>query len=123
MGTGCVMIGAAMDQLGGRRRGLLSALAATALCCLGFAGAASAITVSNVKADPASNQAGANSDLSISFQLSGGSPKDLVIHLPPGLVGNPLATRTCTEAELKKDSCPAASRVGTIANNVQIFGF
>jgi hypothetical protein len=114
------MIGAAMDQLGGRRRGLLGAVAATALCSLTLAGGAAAITVSNVKADPASNRAGANSDLSISFQLSDGSPKDLVIHLPPGLVGNPLATRACTEAELEKDSCPAASRVGEIANDVKV---
>jgi hypothetical protein len=116
------MIGAAMDQPGGTLRGSLWALAATALCCLGFAGSASAITVSGVNADPASNQAGANSNLSISFDLSGGSPKDLVIHLPPGLVGNPLATKTCTEAQLKQDACPAASRVGNISNDVQIGG-
>src|SRR5690348_3529699 len=98
-----------MARLGGRLRGLFFALAATAAAALALAAGAQAITVSDVNADPASQQAGSNSDLSISFQLADGSPKDLVIHLPPGLVGNPLATKACTEAELKKAACPPAS--------------
>lgn len=112
-----------MERLGGWRRGSLWALLAAAASCLVLAASASAITVSGVSANPASNKAGANSNLSISFALSGGAPKDLVIHLPPGLVGNPLATRTCSEAQLNRDACPAASRVGDISNDVQILGF
>jgi hypothetical protein len=108
-----------MDQLGGRRR-LSVALAAALVACAAFAAPAPAINVTNVTAVPADQRAGANSDFSIGFGLSGGSVKDLVIHLPPGLVGNPLATTTCKESELNADACPAASKVGTIANNVQI---
>ncbi len=109
-----------MDRLGGTRRGLLWALLVAAVASLALSASAGAITVSGVDATPASEEAGANSDVSISFSLSGGAPKDLIIHLPPGLVGNPLATRTCSEAQLNDDACPAASRVGTISNNVQI---
>jgi hypothetical protein len=95
-----------------------------AFAALGIAapGATAAYEVTNVVAGPASDQAGANSDFSISFDLSGGQAKDLVIHLPPGLVGNPLATATCTEQQLTADACPAASAVGTITNDVTSVG-
>ena len=46
--------------------------------------------------------------------------KDLTIHLPPGLVGNPLATTTCTEDQLNANACPAASDVGDVSNNVTL---
>ena len=59
---------------------------------------------------PGERPAGANSDFSIAFDLGPADrSKDLVIHLPPGLVGNPLATTTCNEQQLKADDCPAAS--------------
>lgn len=96
---------------------LISAFAALAVVA---PGAMAAYEVTNVSAGPASGQAGANSDFSISFNLAGGQARDLIIHLPPGLVGNPLATTTCTEAQLNADACPAASAVGTIANDVTI---
>src|SRR5690242_19908635 len=108
MGTGCVMIGAAMDRVR-RTPAVIAALVVALVASAALAAQAAAITVSNVTAAPADNRAGANSDFSIGFSLSGGSPKDLVIHLPPGLVGNPLATKTCKEAELKADACPPAS--------------
>ncbi len=52
--------------------------------------------------------------------MPGGQLKDLTIHLPPGLLGNPLATTTCTEDQLNASACPPASKVGTITNDVQI---
>jgi hypothetical protein len=99
-----------------RVRRTIGLLVATLAVTAAWTAHASAITVSNVTATPADNKAGANSDLSISFDMSGGTPKDLVIHLPPGLVGNPLATKTCSEDQLNANSCPAASKVGTISN-------
>lgn len=104
-----------------RRLRLALLLALGALLSFG-ATSASAITVSNVQPVPSSTAAGANSDLSLDFSLSGGQLKDLVIHLPPGLVGNPLATPTCSEAELNANGCPAASDVGDIANDVLLNG-
>jgi hypothetical protein len=82
--------------------------------------AANAFGITNFSAQPASKAAGANSDLTVSFNVSD-SPaglKDLTVHLPPGLIGNPLATPTCTETKLKADNCPAASDVGDAVNNV-----
>lgn len=104
------------------RSALAALIAAFAALAIAAPGAMAAFEVTNVAAGPASDRAGANSDFSISFDLSGGQTKDLVIHLPPGLVGNPLATTTCTEQKLTIDNCPAASAVGTIANDVTIFG-
>lgn len=102
---------------------MLAGLVATiGIGAFGATEASAAISVSNVQATPASVQAGANADLALSFDLAGGQLKDLVIHLPPGLVGNPLATPTCTEAQLNADACPAASDVGDISNDVQIGG-
>ncbi len=43
-------------------------------------------------------------------------PKSIVVDLPVGLVGNPLAAATCSEADLRENGpgCPADSRVGTM---------
>ena len=38
--------------------------------------------------------------------------KDLIIHLPPGLVGNPLATPHLQRGAAQRDSCPAGQRRG-----------
>ena len=66
-----------------------------------------AFELTNVSATPADTNAGANSDFSISLDTPDASDmKDLTIHLPPGLVGNPLATTTCTEEQLNADACP-----------------
>ena len=116
------MISAAMDRTRRLRGFLLALLGALALCAAAPALAA-AITVSNVSAHPTNGRAGANSDFSIGFDLSGGEVKDLVIHLPPGLVGNPLATTTCREAQLRADNCPAASKVGNISNAALLLNF
>lgn len=123
------MIGRMRDPAGRGRHGSRALRGATAvvgaLVSLALlAPAAHAFSITNLSATPANDNAGANSNFKISFGIQEPSAKlkDLVIHLPPGLVGNPRATPTCTEAKLKSDSCPAASKVGTIANDVKIGG-
>jgi hypothetical protein len=83
-----------------------------------------AFSLTNLSAKPANNDAGANSRFSVSFQVQEPSAqmKRLVLHLPPGLVGNPLATPTCTEQRLNANNCPAASDVGDISNTVNVLG-
>ena len=111
------------DPIGRGKQGRLGALAFVAALAM-LAGAApaanAAFGITNFSAQPASKAAGANSDLTVSFDVSDSAAglKDLTVHLPPGLVGNPLATPTCTEAKLKADNCPAASDVGDVINNV-----
>jgi uncharacterized repeat protein (TIGR01451 family) len=40
--------------------------------------------------------------------------KNVVIYLPLGMVGNPQATPQCTEVDVVRETCPEASRIGTI---------
>ena len=50
-------------------------------------------------------------------------PKDVVVELPPGLVGNPSATPVlCTETQLEADDCPAGSAVGLLEATTYLFG-
>ena len=100
------------------RHAALTTLAALALA----APAAADPGVSGVSAAPADTAAGAHSDFTVAFDLTGLGPagtggddiKSLQIDLPPGLVGNPLATgATCTKEQLHADACPAETKVGT----------
>jgi hypothetical protein len=70
-----------------------------------------------------SPQAGSNSDVTISLEVSEPEQdlRDLTIHLPPGLVGNPLAAPQCTEQQLLADDCPDLSQVGTTTSGVDAF--
>jgi hypothetical protein len=61
---------------------------------------------------------------------SGGKePRDFVVSLPPGLVGDPAATPRCTHQELEQLSCPGSSQVGylqlmavfRLEGNIQVF--
>jgi hypothetical protein len=47
----------------------------------------------------------------------GGDPKDVVVDLPPGLLGNPMAVPRCALADFAREgskNCPASSQVGVI---------
>ena len=81
-----------------------------------------ALSFQGLQAAPADTAAGANSNFAI--HIGFGDPadqvKDLTVHLPPGLVGNPTATPLCTVAQLNADSCPATSQVGTVTANVNV---
>ena len=86
------------------------ALAPAANAAFGFQGLAAA---------PTNTNAGANSDFNvhIGFTSPAEDVKDLIVALPPGLVGDPTATPVCTLAQLQADSCPAGSQVGTVTTN------
>jgi hypothetical protein len=93
---------------------IVASLAATT-SALGFG-------LSSPNGQPTNLQAGANSDLSIRIdvQEARAQLRDLTVHLPPGLVGNPLATPRCTEQQLEAIACPAASKVGSVSNGVDL---
>ncbi|HET6830073.1 MAG TPA: hypothetical protein VFH44_01865 [Solirubrobacterales bacterium] len=84
--------------------------------------AEAAFGIAGFSAQPASKAAGANSNLSVSFDVTepAAGLKDVTVHLPPGLIGNPLATPTCTEPKLMADDCPARSDVGDATNEVTV---
>jgi len=112
-----------MERVTRRLATLAATIAAVVAVPAVAAPAASAdFGLTGVSAAPASTNAGANSDLSLSFDVVEPEHdlKKLVVHLPPGLVGNPLATPTCTEAQLNADACPSASDVGDVSNNLDL---
>ena len=100
----------------------LALVAALAALLIAAPAANAAFGISSFSAQPANKAAGANSDLSVSFGVSDSAAglRDITVHLPPGLIGNPLATPTCSEAKLKADDCPAKSDVGDATNGVTV---
>jgi hypothetical protein len=107
---------------GSARKAWLAAAAATLACLFAAPGAQAAIGFGGgLSAQPADSQAGANSDFAINMPFTGSGPgdsvRDLTVHLPPGLIGNPTATPLCTLAQFQAGaagSCPAATQVGTV---------
>ena len=56
-------------------------------------------------------------------ELPEGSPKDIEVNLPPGVIVNPTATGArCTEAQLEhNDECPNAAAIGVVTADGAIF--
>ena len=105
-----------------RARGAGLGLAAAALSLLAAPAAHAALGFQGLSAKPANLAAGANSDVNVHIGFSDPSDqvKDLTVHLPPGLVGNPTVTPLCTVAQLNSDSCPGKSHVGNVTANVNV---
>jgi hypothetical protein len=97
------------------RRVLAVVLVAVALPAVGTPVAEAAIGVTGVTVSATPTQAAAKSVYRLGFRLSdpGQQVKDLTIHLPPGLVGNPLAQPTCAIADFTQDKCAASTAVGS----------
>jgi hypothetical protein len=63
---------------------------------------------------PANKAAGSHSQVDMHVKFATDDPvRDLAIHLPPGLLGNPNVVPRCSEAEFQARTCPANTRVGT----------
>jgi hypothetical protein len=105
-----------------RLRNLLLAGPATLAASLLLAPSAFGFGFQDLDAAPADDAAGAHSDVSIHIGITDAAAdiKDLTIHLPPGLVGDPTGPAVCTIAELNADNCPAASQVGTSASSALV---
>jgi hypothetical protein len=90
-------------------------------------------------AETADTQAGAHADGVTSFNLNptpvgiqgGGLLKDVIVDLPPGLIGNPRSVSECRLEELTNGGetgtaeaqrfCPIASQIGTVDLRVGVF--
>lgn len=80
-----------------------------------------------------STQAGAHDDFTTNFKLNTdaeGLPidnvKDIVVDLPPGIVGNPTSAPKCFASKLAPASefnCPPDSQVGRVDLNFLLYGF
>ena len=103
----------------------LLALVALAVVGLAFVPAlAAAITPQNVTVTQTDTRANAHADLIIGFDFGNASEqvRDLRLHLPAGLIGNPRNADVCPQANLAADSCPASSQVGTTAVTATALG-
>jgi hypothetical protein len=102
-----------------------AALLLVSICaCAAPAGAAEfeKYALESVSASLSSPQAGAHADFTTYFKLSQekGKPfaktKDVEVHLPPGMTGNPQGIPRCTVSQLanftSESECPIASQVG-----------
>jgi hypothetical protein len=92
-------------------------LLAVVLVVLAPAAAAADFDVRSFSVTPSGLQAGSHPDVTISASFTPYSPttehvRDLVISLPPGLVGDPTAVPRCAQAAFEADTCPANTRVG-----------
>jgi hypothetical protein len=99
-----------------RNRFGLPLLLAGAWLVLFAAPSQAAFGLSDVSSAPDDARAGAHSDfrIHVGFQDPQEQVKDLTVHLPPGVSGNPTVPAQCTEAQFNADECPAESLVGEV---------
>jgi hypothetical protein len=85
------------------------------LACLAVPAVARADAyVANFSLAPAGTAAGLHSQVDMHAEFGSADPvRDLHIHLPTGLVGNPKAVPACSQADFAADNCAADTRVGT----------
>ena len=95
-------------------------VAVVAAVLLTAAPAHAAFTLANPASSPADPAAGAHSDFRVHVEPQGGDIKDLVLHLPRGVIGDPNATPRCTIAQFESDRCPAGTQVGRASNQIQV---
>ena len=72
---------------------------------------------------PSSTAAGAQADVTIATSFPPNQqPRNVTFHLPPGLAGDPFATRRCSEQDYRADACAAATEVGTVEAKAKVIG-
>ena len=86
--------------------------------------ASAALGISSFGVTPSAPTAAGHQNLTLATTFSGASDKvdSLTFHLPPGLVGNPRAVPTCSEANFQADLCSASTQVGTVSVNTTALG-
>ncbi len=108
----------------GKARFLGLALGAIVLAG-GVAGSADANSpVVNFSVAPSTTQAGGHPDIAVQFKVGNSAtsgysnpcycndPKDVMVNLPTGFIGNPHATPRCGSAEFALQECPSDSQIG-----------
>ncbi|HEX8206462.1 MAG TPA: hypothetical protein VF587_10420 [Solirubrobacteraceae bacterium] len=97
---------------------LLTTLVAT----LAVATPAHAFEVAVPTAAPDDKKAGQHSDVKLRIEPSDGSIKDVDIHFPAGLVGDPNATGRCTHEQFEANACPPETKLGTSNTEATLLG-
>ena len=106
----------------------IAVVAALVLSLVPVSGA-SAFTMNVLKAAPDDPTAGAHSNFTVDLAFDGqandadAQPRDLIIDLPAGLIGNANATTKCSIADFNADNCTDDQRVGTVSTKAKGLGF
>jgi len=110
-----------------------SALLAALVLTAGSAHAAA--TVESFSNGPSATQAGGHPDILTSFAVGSrytqgsppdcqcADPKDVTVHMPTGVVGNPHVASRCGAAEQATFECPPDAQVGVVAIELPFFGW
>lgn len=106
-----------------------AALAAVlaAASAFGPAAAQAGSPITEFRVSPSTSQAGGHPDLDIYFQVENREtqhippptcdcqdPRDIVVHLPAGLIGDPHSTVQCNAVDFSNEQCPPDSQVGIV---------
>jgi len=67
-------------------------------------------------------QAVAHPDVSASFDVSGGQPKQIALRLPSGFNASLSAVAQCSNANAAAGTCGASSQIGTASVTAEVFG-
>jgi hypothetical protein len=115
------------------RRGVTIAVVAALAALCAPAVAAASISLADVVARPTAAgdtcqsspapaldaPAATHRDFCVSFDLGGSSSvRHLELQLPPGVIGDPTATPTCSRADFQAESCVATSQVGDVTSTL-----
>jgi hypothetical protein len=112
-----------------RLRSCLLAAAVLALLCFGIGAshadaAEPSFRIKSFSAFPSNTQAGGHPDVTVQFTFDNhlepflddlcacNDAKDIIVHLPAGLIGNPHAAPRCTAAQFAGSLCPTDSQIG-----------
>jgi hypothetical protein len=91
---------------------------------LGISSAQAALTINSFGVETSNALAGGHPDAGTTFSFkrtfgggvtiapAGGNPRELVVKLPQGFVGDPLATPRCPLATFEAEACPPSTQVG-----------
>jgi len=119
-------------QVAARLTGLLLAFALLSADGASAAEEFDKYALETVGASLSSNQAGAHADLTTSFKLTQkglepyGRTRDVLISLPPGMIGNPQPFQRCSVAQLgpepSKSECPQDAQLGVVEIVLAEFG-
>ena len=103
----------------------IALLAIASVCAAAPASALARPLIESFSATPSTTQAGGHPDVEFNFHLENRGiptflntkcdcedPKDVTVHLPTGLIGNPHATPQCSLQQFAADQCPIDSQVG-----------
>ncbi|MEX0992551.1 MAG: hypothetical protein WDZ37_01005 [Solirubrobacterales bacterium] len=114
----------------GLRVSLVCAVLLAAVACVPSS-ANALIGLDSFSVEPSTLQAGGHPDLNIKVDFCGSAPicsplaneqlRNLALHLPPGLLGNPLAPARCSRStfDADPDDCPADSKIGTVGGEIE----